>query len=190
MGARAYRYLSLYDPAPSSVIVEIGSERGEGSTRFLADYAARHRLMFHTADIDPDVHAVAKRLAPCAWNTTGAEMLRTISGRIGVAYLDGFDWIPDGLETEPWIADQRARYHALGHEMTNENSRAEHLEEARLVAERAADRCAVICDDTWHNGSWDGKGGLAVPHLIQQGFEVVDVGERAESSLGYVVLRR
>jgi hypothetical protein len=188
MGARAYRYLSLYDPAPGCLI-EIGSERGEGSTAFLDAYAKQHGLRFYTADIDPDVYRGAQRITRGARLAAGTALLKRV-GQVSVAYMDGFDWIPEGLETEGWITDQQRRYQALGRDMNNANCQAEHLAEARLLAERAADRCAVILDDTWCNGSWSGKGALAVPFLESQGFRVVDTDEPEGTSLGYVVMRR
>lgn len=190
MGARPYRYLSLYQPEPGCLI-EIGSERGEGSTRFLDAYACRHKLRFYTADIDPDTHEAAKRITRGARQSTGVALLRRVRTPVSVAYLDGFDWTPAGAENEAWLIDQRARYAELGYEMTNENCQREHLAEAQLIADRAADSCVVICDDTWHDRRWTGKGGLAVPYLISQGFTVVDhAGRENDSSLGYAVLRR
>jgi hypothetical protein len=190
VGARAYRYLSLYDPAPG-VLVEIGSERGEGSTVWLSRYAKRCGLRFYTADIDPDTHRAARRITPGARLARGRDLLRKLRSPVSVAYLDGFDWIPQGREHVPWIADQRARYHELGYHLTNEDCQHEHLHEAKALAERAADRCAVIADDTWlDENEWTGKGGLAVPYLIGEGFEVVDHAGCQDESLGYVVMRR
>lgn len=189
MGARAYRHLALYDPAPGCLI-EVGSERGEGSTAWLHTYAQRHSLRFYTADIDPSVHQQARTITAGARLMTGAELLRRIRSPISIAYLDGFDWTPKGMEREGWILEQRCRYRELGLEMTNKNSQAEQLAEALLVTERAAASAVVICDDTWHNERWDGKGGLAVPHLLDHGFRVVDSADPDDHSLGYVVLRR
>lgn len=189
MGARAYRYLALYEPAPGC-IVEVGSERGEGSTAWLVAYAHRHRLGFYTADVDPDVHRAAERLTKGARLCTGCELLRRV-GTVSVAYLDGFDWIPDKQHDEPWIQRQRQRYREVGYEMTNENCQREHLAEARLVARKAAGRCVVICDDTYRTGDgWSGKGGLAVPYLEDAGFRVVADEASAGESLGCAVLTR
>lgn len=189
MGARAYRYLTLYDPDPGCLI-EIGSERGEGSTAFLADYARKHRLRFYTADIDPDTHRAARQITSGARLVSGVELLHRLRTPVSVAYLDGFDWIPDRADTEPWIADQRRRYHHLGYELRNDNCQQTHLAEAQLVAERATERCVVVLDDTWLDDHWTGKGGLAVPFLQSKGFEVVAHAGCEPSSLGYAVMRR
>jgi len=190
MGARAYRHLSLYDPAPGCLI-EIGSERGEGSTAWLHDYAQRHRLRFYTADIDLDTYTIARGITSGARNLTGTEVLRRLRTPVSVAYMDGFDWIPDGQANEQWIGDQRARYATLGHHLDNDRCQQTHLEEARLITGKANERCAVICDDTWLGPTgWTGKGGLAVPHFVSEGFTVVDHDGCKDHSLGYVVLKR
>jgi hypothetical protein len=189
MGARAYRYLSLYEPDPGC-IVEIGSERGEGSTAWLTRYANRHGLGFYTADIDPGAHERAKKITANAYLLPGVTMLAALADPISIAYMDGFDWIPDHAQHEPWIQDQRALYRQLGRDLTNEACQAEHLAEATLISERAAKRCVVICDDTWFDGQWTGKSGLAVPYLEEHGFAVVDCMGCAPDSLGYAVLKR
>lgn len=189
MGARAYRYLSLYPPDPGC-LVEVGSERGEGSTAFLYRYAKRHGLRFYTADIDPAAFKRAKSITPGARLTTGLKLLRRLRGPISVAYLDGFDWIPEGADNLDWIALQRRRYQRLGVEMNNHNCQREHLAEAEQIARKAARRCRVICDDTHNRGGWSGKGGLAVPFLESEGFTVTDHREPEGVSLGYVVLDR
>lgn len=189
MGARPYTWLDDYTPDPGCLI-EIGSERGEGSTAFLADYAQQHGLRFLTADIDPASHAAAAKITTGARLMSGRDLLKRLRSKVSVAYMDGFDWIPEGLEREDWIQEQRDRYRQLGYELENRNSRNEHLAEAQLIARRATERCVVICDDTWRNGDWHGKGGLAVPYLLTQGFTVAEHDGPRKDSLGYAVLIR
>lgn len=189
MGARAYRYLSLYKPSPGCLI-EVGSERGEGSTAWLADYSKRHGLRFYTADIDPEAHGRAREITAGARLTTGVELLKRV-GSVSVAYLDGYDWIPPWATVEEWVNLQRSRYRQLGIDHSNEACEAVHLEEAELVARKATDRCVVICDDTFRDdGRWRGKGALAVPYLQAEGFEIVDHQPSGQHSLGCVLLRR
>lgn len=189
MGARAYRLLALYEPAPGA-LVEVGSERDEGSTAYLAPYAKTHGLRFYTADIDPEVYEVARRITDGARLCSGRELLKRLR-TISIAYLDGFDWIPRGHESERWITNQARRYRTLGYELTNDTCQREHLEEAHLVAQKAAKRCVVICDDTFQTSEgWSGKGGLAVPYLEIAGFRVVHCEPPEEASLGAVVMRR
>lgn len=191
MGARAYRYLALHKPDPG-LVIEVGADRGEGSTGWLFNYAQRHGLGFYTADIDPKIVLGADRIAPGrVRNVTGTQLLERIRRPVSVAYLDGFDWIPQGEENEAWIGSQRDRYAELGFALDNTKCQKEHMREAGLIARRATESCAVICDDTWATGSgWSGKGGLAVPLLEEEGFSVLDHDKPAGESLGYVVLRR
>ena len=188
MGARAYRLLAEYEPDPGAV-VEVGSERGEGSTAWLAAWARSHRCRFYSADIDPDTHARARQLTDGARLCEGATLIRRLA-LVSVAYLDGFDWTPD----DPFfqIDGYVARYRELGYELTNANAQAAMLEEAQETADRATRRCAVICDDTWQTGpaAWDGKGGRAVPYLLDHGFRQVAQAGPGGDSLGFVMVRR
>jgi len=188
MGARAYRYLALYEPDPGC-LVEVGSERGEGSTEWLDRYARAHGLRFYTADIDPETYAKARDITPGARLCPGRVLLKRVKS-VSIAYLDGFDWMPSKEASQTWALKQRARYRRLGVEQTNEASEREHLCEAELVAAKATKRCAVICDDTFWEGRWQGKGAQAVPYLLNEGFEVVDDQHAEPESLGCVVMRR
>lgn len=191
MGARAYRYLCLYEPA-AGCLIEIGSERGEGSTAWLDQYARQHHLKFLTADIDPAIYKDAATITDGARHMRGVDMLKRLRSPVSIAYMDGFDWIPDHASNEPWIEDQRRSYQALGYELANNACQQEHLEEAKLIARKATTRCVVIVDDTWRtdDGTWTGKGGLAVPHLENEGFTVAMDEGCAPNSLGFALLRR
>lgn len=191
MGAQAYRLLSLYEPDPGW-LVEVGSERGEGSTAWLRDYAERTGLGFTTCDIDPAQHAEAERIAPghaiCGRGRDVIAQTKPISA----AYLDGFDFIPPGCEGDGFITEQRERYADLGFTLSNGRCHAEHLAEAKALERRANRRCVVICDDTWQGprGGWKGKGATAVPYLLRHGFGVIEVVKPEKTSLGATVLRR
>lgn len=181
MGAAAYRVLEQYaDVANDECVLEIGSERGEGSTLWLAEFCAERGITFHTVDIDPGVHAMAEavisRFETCfAHLGAGEDFLP--DKKIRFAYLDSFDCIPDGYEEADFIADQRSRYKELGLGFGNRASAKSHLAQARLVNEHAASRCAVLIDDTSFTGSrWVGKGSSAMPYLEKQGFELSDLG--------------
>lgn len=194
MGARAYTLFEDEDfqPSPEGIVVEIGADRGEGSTAWLQRWAHAHGLPFRSADVDP---AIVNRLpAPVrrdARNVDGETMLRRLRRPVTAAYLDGFDFIPAGEGDERWIRRQRNRYARLGLTLDNQTCGRVHLEEAHLVVERAASSCRIILDDTWHDGKdWQGKGALAVPYLLISGFTLVEWGEPHESSLGYAVMQR
>ncbi len=190
MGARAFTLLALYKPDPG-YLVEVGSDRGEGSTAWLYDYAQRTGLSFLTADIDPVRVESADKLAPgSARHMEGQDLLRKTEP-ISVAYLDGFDIIPDGGDDAGFILDQRERYRVLGHPFGNRFSHAAQLAEAEALEPRTTPRCAVICDDTFEGpNGWEGKGAKAVPFLLDKGFRVTDTDMPQDNSLGYTMLRR
>lgn len=46
------------------------------------------------------------------------------------------------------------------------------VDEVRLAIPLLADRGAILIDDTVHDGQWNGKGSLAVPWLMEQGWRL------------------
>lgn len=184
MGAALYPLLADHgDVLPGECVVEIGSERGEGSTAWLADFCHKRAINFYTVDVDPLVHETAVKTVDgyrcCSAHLgPGEEFLPGLKEKIRFAYLDAFDCIPAGFEKEPFIDFYTRRYEELGlRAMTNENSARSHLALTRLVVKRAASRCAILIDDTdLTDGGWLGKGRLAAPFLSRKGFLVEDVG--------------
>lgn len=184
MGAAAYRILEQFnDFQTGEIVVEVGSERGEGSTEWLAGFCASHNIMFWTIDVDPRIFEEAVTLLrpyhDCiAYNGRAEDFLTDgDAGPIRFAYLDGFDCIPVGFEKEPFVDFHRRRYRELGLSMTNRWSQASHLVQAALVDVRSASRCAILIDDTSKTQrGWHGKGALAMPYLESRGFELSDLG--------------
>lgn len=136
------------------VFVEIGS--GPYSTEWLS------RTFRNFISIDPvDRYATIR--------TTAEDFFLKFDGIVSAAYLDGYDWGWEHLPIE-------ARVH-------NDDSQQSHLIIANEVLKRASDRCVIVIDDTYeveenddiHIGcdGWSGKGGLAVPFLIDDGGFVV-----------------
>jgi len=126
-------------------------------------------------------------------------------GRIAFGYLDNFDWISDHDSRDfmyrRFAAVQSGSYQRYGIEMNNNNSQAAHLLQAQGVHRHCTDRCVILFDDSWPTdvdmarGSptsglgWDGKGGTAVPWLLQTGeYEVMLEGREEGGRL--VLLRR
>lgn len=95
----------------NSVIVEIGSERGEGSTAYFAQLAKKHNVEFHTVDIlDHSKDKVND--TNITWHVAdGATWCRDeypkINKKISVMYLDNFDYIfnKDTIHNPVWNAD-------------------------------------------------------------------------------------
>lgn len=174
MGAvTAYPIIDELDFKASDIAVEIGSERGGGSTAYLRNWCAEHQVPFMSVDIDPynphaDVHM------------DGAAFLASRTGGIRFAYLDAFDWTWEGSEQADFIVAQRARYAQLGMTMTNEQSQRAHLAMAAIIdALAGSPTCTILFDDTWREDDhWDGKGGTAVRYLEERGWRAVQIGPR------------
>lgn len=181
----SYEAVAHYTPDPGCLI-EIGSERGGGSTAYLNDYALHHGLTFYTVDIDAEVYdGIRHNYGDAAIHSRGLDFLHLVQQPISVAYLDGFDWIYD--PNSDITAIQIPQYRYMGLELTNDNCQKEHLLEAEVVEQKSADRSLVIFDDTYliEDGIFTGKGGTAAAFLLDHGYEHV-----LESSPGGAVFYR
>lgn len=183
MGARAYVVLEEFsDIHDGECVIEIGSERGEGSTKWLSSFCSEREASFHTVDVDPFIYSEARKIvsqhAGCSAHCMlGEDFLEDLHEQVRFAYLDAFDYVTEEIEGQGWVQDQIARYRELGLDMTNAASEISHLEQAKLVVEKAASRCAILVDDTYRDReSWTGKGALAAPYLRELGFEISDLG--------------
>ncbi len=76
-GAAAYRLLEEYaDDLDPGNMIEIGSDRGEGSTRWLAEYAAKSERNFYTVDFSPEgFHNAQRSCGTCAFKGMGEDFL-------------------------------------------------------------------------------------------------------------------
>jgi len=164
--------------------VEIGTGRAgdDGSTRVLAKWAQEYDRYLWTVDIDPH-HCDLVRLMTLpnveVVQSTGEAFLQQFPAHIGyisLLYLDNFDWDWHPDKFTGFIEEQKRRYSDLGLTMNNVNSQRAHLRQADLALKALAPASIVICDDTWFNpyfGHFTGKSGAAVPHLLNNGFEIL-----------------
>lgn len=157
--------------------VELGVDRGEGSTRWFSDRARSRATKFYGVDMDPDQIARARYNLANTRSATfsadgsmvmqpgeidphielvvgkGEDFLQQLPAteRISLIYLDNFDW--DywlGREEESFVADVKQRYRdTINTEMTNFNSQLTHLLQATYALNRMTFNSLVICDDTW-----------------------------------------
>ncbi len=111
-GASAYHLLGDLAEELDRVgaIVEVGSDRGEGSTTFLSALANRTRRPFFSVDFSEEGYLNARKACgSCAQRGMGEKWLEDAQGfsasseaagqendLIAVAYLDNYDW------TYPW----------------------------------------------------------------------------------------
>lgn len=161
------------------VFVEIGSDRGEGSTPVLAALARRCGTHLITVDLLPDAK---NRLAAAnpdvdfviAAGSAWAELYQ--GAPIAFLYLDNFDYIWDIADTGNIpIRNQMRLYADLGYCMTNQNCQIEHMRQILALYPHLAPDAVVAFDDTYcYNDCWIGKCGPAVVYLLSQGFEVVE----------------
>lgn len=180
---RAEKYLDQIDPG---AWVEIGVDRGEGSTAWLSEMAEKKSTTFYAVDIDSQ--QIERATTVVFGNRVPAHVrLETANGEtflnefgqrygqpVSLVYLDNFDWnYWIGVE-EPWVLDIMAKYrNKFDTEMTNLNSQISHLRQAMALLPLLAPRSIVICDDTWlvpEQGIFSGKCSAAIPLLIGAGF--------------------
>lgn len=177
----------------SKCVVEIGSERGEGSTAYFRDWAQAHGLDFHTVDVTND--ALTHFTNNTAYGGIGStnfhvvdtghawcrDALPTLGKQISVLYLDNFDWIdPVNLQYQ-WLHDQIAAYAARGVVMSNENSQEEHRLQTLYCLPYMAPQSIILIDDSYEdiNSStgWGGKCGTAIPLIIAAGYTIANTAQ-------------
>ncbi len=163
---------------PDSVLIEIGSERGCGSTIKLAKMAKELGLQFITVDIDKDIiknaELIVKKINPRfeAYNKLGEEFLTEWStANLGIVYLDAFD-----IEAS-WHKQKTIKsYHRRDVKISNDNAWEMHLLAAKAVFNKIVPGGYICFDDTWkENSEWLGKGKYGIPFLLNNGFYICQV---------------
>ena len=188
VGAKKYTLIETYKDQLDGAILEIGAERGEGSTDWLRAFAAGIGMPFIGFDLV--IHRGKAIMTGEAWLKNIFPLFKL---PIAFAYLDNFDWIYERAEHDEISRQQVGQYAAWGMQLTRENSRQAHFEQAQLIHWLAAPTAFILFDDTWRqpSGSFEGKGALAVPWLLQRGWDVIACSDPAEQTFdGYVMLRR
>ena len=176
MGSWGYALAAGLEYLPGEVILEVGADRDEGSTPFLAGLGP----LVVVVDIDPWACVRAGQVPGNVQVMQGLaeQVLVGWDSPIRFAWLDGHDWPYDGPEYPPGCWDQQERqYRARGQDYSKVASQASHLQIAKLIAGSVVPGGIIAFDDTWYTGDcWDGKGGAAVPHLLERDhFEVESV---------------
>lgn len=164
----------------NSIILEIGSDRYEGSTEYFSNLAQQNGVAFHSVDIVDDAQRRFQHL-PVNWHIkSGSEWCRVelpqLGVEVGCVYLDNFDYNWDvDYPPQDWLLKQKSFYaQKVGVEMTNQNSQVEHLKQILAIYPYLSESAVVICDDTYtYNDCWIGKSGAVVIYLLANGFELV-----------------
>lgn len=188
-----FRNVEQYlDKIDSGDWIEIGVDRGEGSTPWLAEQAKKRGQDFFAVDIDPVQIKTARQnfinnqtMSPKIFlvESKGEEFLRDYARdhpdrKIALAYLDNFDW--DywlGEQEEAFVPAVKQQYQNLmGVEMLNINSQITHLLQAMLLLNLMSKNSIIVCDDTWYHpreGIFIGKCSAAIPFLLMSGYQVL-----------------
>lgn len=180
MGA-PYREIEKFLPeiSGSHVLVEIGSDRGEGSTEYLDNLAGKLNTRLYSVDILPKARSRLQESCPntefvVASGSTWSREFRTKWENISVLYLDNFDYIWDVNEVRPAIQQQQHFYAEMGITMSNQNCQVEHLTQMINLAGCMHPSGVIVFDDTYCvNDCWIGKCGPAVVYMKTRGWNVV-----------------
>ena len=159
--------LKIVDP----LFVEIGSQRGAGSTFALAKLAKELGMKFVTVDIDKqisdDAELVVKGIDKSfeAVNMDGVKYLRGCENAF-IVYLDAFDfWHPNHPK------ERIQSYLSRGTKLTDGNCWKMHCNCAKALVKNMPLGGYVCFDDVLTGPpNWKGKGKTAIPLLLKNGF--------------------
>jgi hypothetical protein len=180
MGTRPYTKLNdiKLDITLDSIVVEIGSENGEGSSLWLYNWAKERNLEFYSIDVE---HSKRETDYPdINWIVTNSgsdwckNILPSLNKKIKVLYLDNFDWISDSNKSESFIQKQIEDYAKRGVMMNNQNCQDEHRLQVEYCLPFLDEQSVVIMDDTYYANDTQlvGKCATAIPVLQLHGFQM------------------
>ena len=168
------------------VAIEIGTTRedvsGQGSTQKIAEFCHNEGIDFITVDMDPHNSEMAQRrfgergFSFQAITAKGEDFLKEYAGLIDFVFLDAYDF-DHGKHSEL----RQSRYKKfLGSRIDDKACHLMHLECAKSLITKLAPFGVICFDDTWlEDGDWVAKGTLAMPFLLESGFTLLDVRNRA-----------
>ncbi len=169
------------------VLIEVGSTREQvstqGSTEKIASFCQKTGMRFITVDMDSHNTTVAQELFQqmaatdfTAVTARGEAYLEQYLGSIDFLFLDAYDFDHGGHS-----ALRQSRYEQfLGERINDEACHRMHLECAKAAVDKMAPWGVVCMDDTWlTGGAWQAKGTLAMPYLLEHGFRLLEMRNRA-----------
>jgi hypothetical protein len=169
-------------------LLEIGSDRGDGSTYIFATLAKNLDRKLFSVDVDNDVidhnreefDKLPFSLPVEFFNQTGEDFLDENKDlKFSIVLLDNFDWDwnPQSADPDPSIVAQQVKYREqFNLEMTNHQSQFTHLRQAMRLTDMLTAEAMIVCDDTYwaqEYGTYTGKCGAVIPYLEILGFSVV-----------------
>ena len=180
MGA-IYRYLEHHvSSGTDGLFVEIGSDNGEGSTRYLDSLAQKYNTRLISVDVtDQARQQLGSQLAATDFvidtGSNWADDFALAGGQISLLYLDNFDYIYDLMHIDDRIQSQIAHYRTRGVDMCNQACQIEHLKQLLLLMPCFSKDAVVALDDTYlWNDCWVGKSGPGVVYLLAEGWQVIE----------------
>ena len=164
-------------------LVEVGCSReiieGQNSTVQLLALAQELDLPFAGIDLDhANIEALERdyRESNASWITgKGEEELQKWEKPIAACYLDAYDF---------WHAShsdlrQKAYVESYGSGINDAECHTMHLEAARHCSSLIPPGGLLGLDDTWmEKDQWAGKGALALPWLLDQGWQLLSCANR------------
>ena len=176
---------------PGHLFVEIGTDRGGGSTFFLADLARKTGNDFVTVDIDPVYVGGSLTALTMSGEDFVQNKLPTMGKKVELMYLDGFDWTENPISVRNGTAGQDAynlisEYEQRGLVLNNVNSAVTHTIQALGMIPFLADRSVVMFCDTWFNftlDTFEGKGAGAVYLFLAEGFKIIGASSKSNYNM-------
>ena len=192
---KLYKKINDYiDHCDNGDVLEIGMDRGEGSTSHMISLASGRNVT--CVCVDMDIAQIEKYKSSTRGHNTNVEMhhmsgeqyLDSSNRQFSIVYLDNFDWNYWKNENSGPIRAQNKRYEEFMQiKLTNVNSQKSHLLQAIKLEKLLTPNATIMCDDTWYdkdNMIYIGKCSAAIPFLLSIGFIVAHhegVGNKPQS---------
>lgn len=166
----------------NDIIVEIGSDRSEGSTEWFDGHAKEKNVDFYSIDVVDTARTNFSYLSNTRFITTSSGSfwahndLPKLNKKIKVLYLDNYDWLGSITRLLHHEQELVKEYRLRGVEMSNLDCQREHLYQMIGCLPYMTKESIIICDDTPfqdHSGIYIGKNGAVVPYLLSYGYEIV-----------------
>ena len=164
-------------------IVEVGCSReiieGQNSTVQLLKLAKELNIPFIGIDLDQEnIHALKRDYSD--YNATwivgkGEKVLQGLNKSIAAIYLDAYDF----WHTSHSDFRQKSYLEFYGSQINDTECYAMHLEATHNSSKHIPPGGLIGLDDTWlEDDQWVGKGALALPWLVEQGWELLSSANR------------
>lgn len=157
-------------------LIEIGTTReilsNQDSTKYFFDLSQDMGFSFITVDMDQEnIDNIKKRIPQIkAYAQKGELFLKNYTDRIDYVYLDAFDFY------HPHHTKKRIEKYnqILNTTINNESCHQMHLDCCKSLVNKMQIGGIILFDDIL-NKQFDGKGKTAIPYLLQNNFELLEM---------------